>query len=82
MLKLYDAKCNSCQNVEEVWVKDFYDPQICSKCGKDSKCVYSPLEIHMARPTSGRTKDGTKWEAVGWGKIDEDSRDINKPIKS
>ena len=81
MKKLYDAECQNCQNVEEVWVEDFYDEQKCSQCGGLSKCVYSPLEIHMKRPTTGRTKDGTKWEALGWGKLSEDSKDVDKPMK-
>ena len=78
MRKLYDAKCLECDYIEEKFVNDFYEEQTCSKCGGKAKCVYSPLDIHMKRPTTGRTANGTKWEAVGWGKIDEESRDINK----
>jgi hypothetical protein len=78
MKKLYDVKCNHCEFIEEKMVNDFYEPQTCTKCGKDAKCVYSPLAIQMKRPTFGRTKDGTKWEFLGAGEINEDSRDINK----
>lgn len=86
MNKLYDAICDNCGHKDEMWAESMDDRVECPQCkevqfhGYPSWCGKKKI----LGASAGKTRNGTKWEISGWGRVDNDGsyhekgKDISK----